>query len=48
LREARVGVVAGSDHAQSGDCAGFIRFNFASSKARISEAVSRIAALLEG
>ncbi len=48
LREARVGVVAGSDHAHSVVYAGFIRFNFASSKARISEAVSRIAALLEG
>jgi cystathionine beta-lyase len=48
LREARVGVVAGSDHAPTGEYAGFIRFNFATSKARISEAVSRIAALLEG
>ena len=48
LREARVGVVAGSDHAPTGEYASFIRFNFATSKARISEAVSRIAALLEG
>ena len=48
LREARVGVVAGSDHAPTGEYACFIRFNFATSKARISEAVSRIAALLEG
>lgn len=48
LREARVGVVAGSDHSHTGDYAGFIRVNFATSKARISEAIRRIAALLEG
>lgn len=48
LREAKVGVVAGSDHSHTGDYQGFIRFNFATSQARISEAIRRIAALLEG
>lgn len=48
LKEARVGVVAGSDHSPNGGYLGFIRFNFATSKARITEAVRRIASLLEG
>lgn len=48
LKEARVGVVAGSDHAPNSDYSGFIRFNFATSKARITEALRRISALLEG
>ena len=48
LKEAKVGVVAGSDHSPNGGYSGFIRFNFATSKARITEAVRRIASLLEG
>ncbi|PWL20124.1 MAG: hypothetical protein DCO81_00300 [Candidatus Aquiluna sp. XM-24bin5] len=48
LNQARVGVVSGSDHSHRGDYAGYIRFNFATSKPRITEAVRRIAGLLEG
>ena len=48
LREAKVAVVAGSDHGISDEYPGFIRFNFATSKARITEAVNRIAKLCEG
>ena len=48
LRGAKVAVVSGSDHAIGDEYPGFIRFNFATSEARISEAVSRIRALLEG
>ena len=47
LDEARVSVVAGKDHGgeKYKDC---IRFNFATSKPRITEAVRRIASVLEG
>ena len=48
LKEAKVAVVAGSDHGIADEYPGFIRFNFATSKARITEAVDRIAALCEG
>lgn len=48
LREAKVAVVAGSDHGIGDEYPGFIRFNFATSKARITEAVNRIAKLCEG
>lgn len=48
LNQARVGVVSGSDHSHRGDYSGYIRFNFATSKPRITEAVGRIARLLEG
>jgi len=48
LREAKVSVVAGSDHSHLGEYKNFIRFNFATSKPRITEAVRRIANLLEG
>jgi cysteine-S-conjugate beta-lyase len=47
LEQGRVGVVPGQDH--GGDqYQGFVRFNFATSKPRITEAVRRIASVLEG
>jgi cysteine-S-conjugate beta-lyase len=47
LEEGRVSVVPGQDH--GGDhYQGFIRFNFATSKPRITEAVRRMASVLEG
>ena len=48
LSGAKVAVVAGSDHSPQDDFQGFIRFNFATSDARIREAISRIAKLVEG
>jgi cystathionine beta-lyase len=48
LSEAKVSVNAGPDHSSQDDFQGFIRFNFASSKPRITEAVRRISELCEG
>ena len=48
LREAKVAVVPGNDHSDKGDYGSFIRFNIATSKARITEAVRRISEILEG
>ena len=48
LTEAKVAVNAGEDFAPSNEYSSFIRFNFATSKPRISEAVRRMAAALEG
>jgi len=48
LQQAKVAVVPGEDHAPEGQYSNFIRFNIATSKARISEAVSRISKVLEG
>ena len=48
LSEAKVSVNAGPDHSPQDDFKGFIRFNFASSKPRITEAVRRISELCEG
>jgi cystathionine beta-lyase len=48
LSEAKVSVNAGPDHSPQDDFEGFIRFNFASSKPRITEAVRRISELCEG
>ena len=48
LSEAKVSVNAGPDHSPQDDFQGFIRFNFASSKPRITEAVRRISELCEG
>lgn len=48
LQQAKVAVVPGEDHAPDDEYSNFIRFNIASSKARISEAVSRISKVLEG
>ncbi len=47
LDEGRVGVVPGQDHGGE-QYQGYIRFNFATSKPRITEAVRRIASVLEG
>ncbi len=47
LRDAKVSVVAGSDHAPDGKYSNFIRFNFATSQPRIAEAVRRMASVLE-
>ena len=48
LEEAKVALVPGSDHSHEGNYKDFVRFNIATSKPRITEAVRRIAALLEG
>jgi cystathionine beta-lyase len=48
LQQARVAVVPGEDHAPGDEYSNYIRFNIATSKARISEAVSRISKVLEG
>ena len=48
LQQGKVAVVPGEDHAPNGQYSNFIRFNIAASKARISEAVSRISKVLEG
>jgi cystathionine beta-lyase len=48
LQQAKVAVVPGNDHAPSDQYSNFIRFNIATSKARISEAISRISKVLEG
>jgi cysteine-S-conjugate beta-lyase len=47
LEEGKVSVVPGQDHGGA-QYQGFIRFNFATSKPRITEAVRRIASVLEG
>lgn len=47
LDEGRVGVVPGHDHGGE-QYQSYIRFNFATSKSRITEAVRRIASVLEG
>lgn len=48
LRGAQVAVVSGSDHSVGDGYPGFVRFNFATSEARIAEAIRRISSLLEG
>ncbi len=48
LQQAKVAVVPGNDHAPEDQYSNFIRFNIATSKARISEAISRISKVLEG
>lgn len=48
LQQAKVAVVPGNDHAPGDQYSNFIRFNIAASKARISEAISRISKVLEG
>ena len=48
LQQAKVAVVPGNDHAPGDQYSNFIRFNIASSKARISEAISRMSKVLEG
>lgn len=48
LRGAQVAVVSGSDHSVGDEYPGFVRFNFATSEARIAEAIRRISSLLEG
>jgi len=48
LNQAKVAVVPGEDHAPDDQYSNYIRFNIATSKARISEAVSRISKVLEG
>lgn len=48
LQQAKVAVVPGEDHAPEDEYSNFVRFNIASSKARISEAVSRMSKVLEG
>jgi cystathionine beta-lyase len=47
LDEGKVSVVPGKDHGGQ-NYQGYIRLNFATSKARITEAVRRIASALEG
>ena len=47
LRDAKVAVVAGPDHAPDGKYSDFIRFNFATSQPRIAEAIRRMASVLE-
>lgn len=47
LRDAKVSVVAGPDHAHDGKYSDFIRFNFATSQPRIAEAIRRMASVLE-
>ena len=48
LQQAKVAVVPGEDHAPEDEYSNFVRFNIASSKERISEAVSRMSKVLEG
>lgn len=48
LQQGKVAVVPGEDHAPENEYSNFVRFNIASSKARISEAVSRMSKVLEG
>lgn len=47
LRDAKVSVVAGPDHAPDGKYSDLIRFNFATSQPRIAEAIRRMASVLE-
>ena len=44
----KVAVVPGPDHAPKNEYSQFVRFNFATSKERISEAVARMRLALEG
>lgn len=48
LGEAKVALVPGEDHSANGDYGQYVRFNVATSEARLVAAVDRIAALLEG
>jgi cystathionine beta-lyase len=48
LAEAKVAVMSGEEFAPQNQYSSFIRFNFATSKPRITEAVRRMAAALEG
>ena len=47
LQDAKVALVAGSDHSHDGKYSDFVRFNFATSQPRIAEAVRRMASVLE-
>lgn len=47
LRDAKVAVVSGPEHAPDGKYSDFIRFNFATSQPRIAEAIRRMASVLE-
>jgi cystathionine beta-lyase len=47
LNDAKVALVAGSDHSSDGKYSDFVRFNFATSQPRIAEAVRRMASVLE-
>ena len=47
LYDAKVALVAGSDHSSDGKYSDFVRFNFATSQTRIAEAVRRMASVLE-
>ena len=47
LNDAKVALVAGSDHSSDGKYSDFVRFNFATSQTRIAEAVRRMAGVLE-
>ena len=47
LRDAKVSVVVGPDHAPDGKYSEFVRLNFATSQPRIAEAVRRMASVLE-
>lgn len=47
LQDGKVAVVSGPEHSHDGKYQDFIRFNFATSQTRISEAVRRIASVLE-
>ena len=47
LNDAKVALVAGSDHSSDGKYSDFVRFNFATSQTRIAEAVRRMASVLE-
>jgi cystathionine beta-lyase len=46
LKDGRVAVVPGTDHAADGKYASFVRINFATSQPRISEAIRRMAKVL--
>lgn len=48
LREGKVAVVAGEEHAPELKYTEFVRFNFGTSKPRIAEAVRRMKLGLEG
>lgn len=48
LAEAKVALVPGEDHSSKGQYGQYVRFNIATSEARLVAAVDRIAALLEG
>ena len=47
LNDAKVALVAGSDHSSDGKYSDFVRLNFATSQTRIAEAVRRMASVLE-